>query len=499
MFLRSDHGIDQGGGAVALSFVGAPASSFGRAIVPVATQSRFERLRAHLLRTDWTPDLGARIGSTDWWRGVATCTGLIAATCWLSPGFDRPIIGAAPAVLAGSAWDEVRTQSIAPLALGATTGRRMGANDLVRPLADPPERPIVELAATLGTGDHFGRVLERAGVSSVEADQVLALVARTIDPASIRPGTQIDLTLGRRASRAMPRPLEALRFRARFDLNIAVARAGNALVATPQPIAIDHSPLRIRGIVGQSLYRSARAAGAPAKAVEAYLRALASRMSVGGDVQPDNVFDLIVERARAATGEVQLGQLLFAGLDQGRKKLQLVRWDEDNRSQWFEASGTGERRGVMMMPVAGHQTSGFGVRYHPILQMMRMHKGIDIGASYGAPIHAAIDGIVAFAGRNAGYGNFVKLAHGGGLATGYGHMSRIAVRPGTRVAQGQIIGYVGSTGLSTGPHLHYELWRNGVAINPKSISFSEVARLSGEALRAFKRRVAVLLAVKTGD
>lgn len=507
MFLRSDDGIGQGGGAAALSFAPASAHSFGRAVRDVATPAvdpaPLDHFRTWLSRTDWTPDLGARIGSADWWRGLATCTSLIAATCLLSPGFDRPIIGTVPPPLDGAAWEDVRTQSIAPLALGATTGRRLGANDLVKPLADTPERPIVELAATIGTGDRFGRVLERAGVGSAEADTILALVAQTVDPASITPGTQIDLTLGRRASRSVPRPVEALRFRARFDLALAINRVGGRLVATPQPIAIDHTPLRIRGIVGQSLYRSARAAGAPAKAVEAYLRALASRLSVGGDVRPDDVFDIIVERARAATGEVQLGQLLFAGLDQGRRKLQLVRWGEstggEGRGQWFEASGTGERRGVAMMPVAGRQTSGYGVRFHPILQMMRMHKGIDIGAAYGAPIHAAIDGIVAFAGRNAGYGNFVKLAHGNGLATGYGHMSRIAVSPGTRVTRGQIIGYIGSTGLSTGPHLHYEMWRNGVAINPRSVSFSQVAQLSGDALRAFKRRVAALLAVRTGN
>ncbi len=488
MFLRSDHGIDQSGGAAALSF--------GRAIVPIAAQSPFHRLRATLLQIDWAPDLGARIGTAEWWRGAATCTSLIAATCWMSPGFNRPLIGAAPPALEGSAWDEARTQSISPLASGGTTGRRMAANDLVRPLAETPERPIVELAATIGTGDRFARVLERAGIGDDEADQIVALVSRTVDPSSIKPGTQIDMTLGRRPSRDVPRPLEAMRFRARFDLNMALTRANGRLVMTPEPIAIDHSPLRIRGIVGQSLYRSARAAGAPAKAVEAYLRALASRMSVGRDVQSDNVVDIIVEQARAATGEVQLGQLMFAGLDQGRKKLQLVRWGEGNRVNWYEASGVGERRGQMTMPVAGRQTSGYGVRFHPILQMMRMHKGIDIGAPYGTPIHAAIDGIVAFAGRSAGYGNFVKLSHGSGLATGYGHMSRIAVNPGTRVAQGQIIGYVGSTGMSTGPHLHYEMWRNGAAINPRSISFTQVAQLSGDALREFKRRVAALLSVK---
>jgi murein DD-endopeptidase MepM/ murein hydrolase activator NlpD len=129
---------------------------------------------------------------------------------------------------------------------------------------------------------------------------------------------------------------------------------------------------------------------------------------------------------------------------------------------------------------------------------MRMHAGLDFKAGYGQPIFAVTDGVVAFAGRNGGYGNFVRLNHSGGLASGYGHMSRIAVRAGTRVAQGQIIGYVGSTGMSTGPHLHYEVWRNGIAINPRNLSFTQVAQLSGKALRAFKARVAALLSVKPG-
>ncbi|RYD18746.1 MAG: M23 family metallopeptidase, partial [Lysobacteraceae bacterium] len=157
-----------------------------------------------------------------------------------------------------------------------------------------------------------------------------------------------------------------------------------------------------------------------------------------------------------------------------------------------------ERRGTMGMPVAGRVTSNFGMRMHPLLGFMRMHKGLDIAAPYGAPIFAALPGRVASAGRNAGYGNFVKLAHVGGLASGYGHMSRIAVAPGEGVRQGQVIGYVGSTGLSTGPHLHWEVWRNGQSVDPRSISFASVARLSGENLRAFKRAVAAAMAVRTG-
>lgn len=494
MFLRSDHGLDEGGGSATLSF--------GRTLAPLNSQTSLEALRARLADIDWAPDLGAQIGTATWWRGAATCTALIAATCWLSPGFNRPLIGAIPAPLEGAAWEEARAQAIAPLGWGANSGRRIASNDLVAPLAETPERPMIELAATLGSGDNFSRVLTRAGVARDEAESVTQMVARAVALSAIKPGTQLALTLGRRPSRDVPRPLDNLKFRARFDLNVAVARTGGKLVMTPQPIAIDNTPLRIRGLVGQSLYRSARAAGAPAKAVEAYIRALASRISIGRDVQADNIFDIVVRQARAATGEVQLGELLYAGLDRGAKKVQLLRWGGEaaggKGGQWFEASGVGERRGVMSMPVSGHLTSSYGMRFHPIMRMMRMHKGMDFGAAYGTPIHAAMDGIVALAGRSNGYGNFVKLTHSGGLATGYGHMSRIAVRAGTRVAQGQIIGYVGSTGMSTGPHLHYEVWRNGISINPRTITFTQVAQLSGDALRAFKAKLASLLSVKPG-
>lgn len=487
MFLRNDHGQDQAGGTATLSF--------GRAIAPVADLPRLDKLRAAIARIDWAPDLGSQIGSVDWWRGAATCAALCATTYLLSPGFDRTSIGDVPPALTGAAWDEARAQSIAPLAWGAGSGRHMAANDLVAPLAETPERPIQEVTGTLGQGDNFLRMLQRAGVSESDANNAAKLVSGAVALGDIKPGTQINMTLGRRPNRNVARPLEQLAFRARFDLNLSLSRTGSALSLSRQAIAIDHTPLRIKGLVGSSLYRSARAAGAPAKAVETYIKALATRLSIGRDVGAGDSFDIIIEKARAATGEVQLGTLMFAGLDQGRRKTQLVKW---NDGQWYEASGQTERRGSMGLPVNGRISSGFGLRMHPLLGYMRMHKGIDIGAPWGTPIHAAIDGTVAFAGRSAGYGNFVKLTHGGGIATGYGHMSRIAVRPGAHVARGQVIGYVGSTGMSTGPHLHWEVWRNGVAINPRSMSFSSVAQLSGDALRAFKAKVAALLSVKPG-
>ncbi|WP_347340727.1 M23 family metallopeptidase [Sphingomonas sp. CROZ-RG-20F-R02-07] len=490
VFLRDETGVELAGGT--------NARGFGRALaVPTAptTSARFHGWAAQI---DWVPDLGMQVGTRTWWRGLATCTALCAATWALSPGFDRPLPGLVPAPLSGAAWEEGRAQGIAPLAWGGDTGRHMAANDLVRPLAEAPERPSVDLAATLGEGDTFDHALVRAGVGRADAQAAAALIAQAVPLADIPSGTRIALTLGRRSSRTVPRPLDRLELRARFDLALGLARTGGTLAMQRQPIAVDATPLRLQGLVGASLYRAARAAGAPAKVVESFIRALATKMSVGRDIGASDRFDLIVERERAATGETRIGQLLFAGIDQGAHAVRLVRFGDDANTPWYDANGQSETEGQMGMPVAGHVTSGFGMRFHPILGFTRMHKGIDIGAPWGTPIYAVVDGQVQFAGRTAGYGNFIKLAHGGGLATGYGHLSRIAVAPGSRVVRGQVIGYVGSTGMSTGPHLHWEVWRGGVAINPATIAFSQISRLSGERLRAFKARVADLLAVKVG-
>ena len=487
MFVRNDHVMEGSGGGSALAF--------GRAAPMAAPIGFADTLTARFGDIDLVPDLGSNIGTRDWWRGAATCAALIAATIALAPGFDRPTYAAPAAVMEGADFDEARTQGIAPLAYGATTGRRLAPTALVTPLTDTPERPILELTTTLPSGPSLAAALTRAGVGDGEADRIAALVASRVALDELKPGTQLELTLGRRPTKAAARPVEALSFRARFDLAMKVARDAGTLVASAVPIAIDNTPLRIQGRVGPSLYRSARAAGIPAKAVESFIRSVAARVPmsrIGSDVQ----YDMIVERKRAATGEVQLGNLTYAGLSGEGTRLQLVRFAQDGKDQWFDAKGVGSQRSTgAMMPVAGRLTSGFGMRRHPVLGTARMHKGLDIAAPMGAPIRAPMDGVVQMAGWAGGYGKFVKLSHGQGMATGFGHMSRIAVSSGTRVGRGQIIGYVGSTGMSTGPHLHYELWKNGVPTNPGRVSFESVQQLSGGALAAFKNRFAKLMAV----
>ena len=490
MYHGNDFGVSAGGGAAAL-----PSRALPFRIVPPS--SRPKPATRRIARFSLVTDLGSGVGSREWLRGAATCAALCYAAISFSPGME-PLLGASPAPIAEEQWGELQALTISPLAYGADTGRRMAPTDAVQPLLNAPERPSVGLTAMIGYGDSFARALQRAGVASAEAAKVAALVGEVANPQAIKPGTVMDVTLGARSSPVAARPLEALAFRARLDMKVGIRRVDGQLVLTQTPVLVDSTPLRIQGRVGTSLYRAARAAGVPAKAVESYLRALATQIDIG-ELGAEDRFDVVVEHRRAATGESESGALLYAGLERsGGSELQLMPWQQGGRTQWFEASGVGKAKGVLQRPVPGVVSSDFGLRRHPILGYTRMHKGIDFRAGYGTPILAATDGVVARAGWAGGYGQQVRLSHAGGLTTSYSHMSRIIAEPGSNVRQGQLIGYVGSSGLSTGPHLHYELHLNGVPVDPASVQFATRAQLSGPDLAAFRAKLRSLLSIAPG-
>jgi murein DD-endopeptidase MepM/ murein hydrolase activator NlpD len=447
-----------------LSAVSVPAFSW--------TDAR-ERLSHRIAKLDLAPDLGSEIGSKRWLRGLGTFVGLTAAALAFWPSF-APLEAAAPAHIDDAVRDEYRSQMILPLALGADSGRHMGATALVEPLAGAPERPTLDMVATLAKGDSFERMLRRAGVGRDDSLRVAELVAGATALSDLEPGTTFDL-----------------------ELDIGRFDEGADLSLSKKVIRVDDTPLRIRGTVGDSLYRSARAAGAPASAVQAYLKTLGQYVNLDRDIRAGDTFDFVVAHRRAATGERQAGQLLYAGLDRGEQpRVQLMRWGSDG--EFYEASGVGEQRGGLMAPVPGRTTSRFGMRRHPILGYRRMHSGLDFKARYGTPIVAVTDGRVTGAGRMGGCGNTVRLRHDASLDTRYCHMSRVAVNRGQSVRRGQVIGYVGSTGLSTGPHLHYEMYRNGRAIDPSSVQYVTRAQLAGAELRRFKDALARIKTVEPG-
>ncbi|WP_260926123.1 M23 family metallopeptidase [Novosphingobium sp. 9] len=497
---QGSQGSEGGGHAASLSRAqilrsAAPAVPSAISSVPQKSAGRLARFEAWCER-ELTHDLAENIGTGRWYRGLATMALLAASAFALCPGFSA--VEAAPALRADDAVrGQFLSQTIAPLALGGDMGRRMGASPLVTPLASVPERPSIQMVSTLTQGDSFSGMLERVGLGGADISRVNALVSQAVATGDIPAGTQFDITLGRHLAPGAPRALDAMTFRARFDLDLAIERHGDALSLVRHPIRVDATPLRIEGTVGSSLYRSARNAGAPISAIQDYLRAIDKQVSLD-DLSAGDHFDMILAYKRSAEGDHQAGDLLYAGLvHDGRPRVQLMRWGK--AGDMMPAPDVVQpMTSGLALPVSGRITSPYGPRRHPILGFVRMHAGMDIAAPYGSPIHAVRDGVVNFAGRHGGHGNFVRLDNGGGVGTGYAHMSRIAVAVGQRVRAGQVIGYVGSTGLSTGPHVHFEVYQNGHTVNPLSMRFVSTPSVDPKERDAYKAALARLLGIEPG-
>lgn len=437
-------------------------------------------------------DLGRDLFSRRWWQGLLTLAGLTMSVALLAPGLE-PLAGGRPAPLEPKQIEQWDALAIAPLEGGSTTGLRMLETAAVEPLASAPRRTSLSLFATLGSREGMARLLLRSGVSAGNAAQAARLIAGA--GRTIAPGTSVSVTLGK--PQGSGRELRQLSLSAGLDLKLTVQRDAAGLKLVRTVIPVDATPLRIRGRVGDGLYWSLRSAGAAPEVAAAYLQALATAVEVGSEVAAEDRFDLVLANRRSASGESVAGPLLYAGLDRSAgADVQLLRWPVGGRPGWVDAASAGQparASGGMSWPVQGRITSRFGRRIHPILRFARMHRGIDFGAGWGAPIVSAADGQVVRAGWAGGYGRQVRIAHGDGLQTSYSHMSRITVGSGAYVRAGQLIGYVGSSGLSTGPHLHYETIRNGVAVDPLSVRFASARPVDARQAQAIKARLQALL------
>jgi murein DD-endopeptidase MepM/ murein hydrolase activator NlpD len=199
---------------------------------------------------------------------------------------------------------------------------------------------------------------------------------------------------------------------------------------------------------------------------------------------------MVFDRKVTESGKtVEGGDLLYAEIGAKGQVTRFYRFDPPGggEPQYFDEFGKNIRGFLLRTPVDGARiTSGFGMRFHPLLGYTRMHQGIDFGVPVGTPVYAAGDGVVEEARMASGYGRWLKIRHSGGWETGYGHLSRWAVRAGQRVRQGEIVAYSGNTGRSTGPHLHYEVMEGGQKLNPKGAKVPQGTILGGRELAAFR-------------
>lgn len=376
-----------------------------------------------------------------------------------------------------------------PATASAPIGRAESAPAAPAPAVDSfvePQGAAVELFASLRDGDTIREMLERAGADKPGATAAAALVAEAL-PAGIPPGTEVAILLGdTTAGRA--RRLERLSFKPDLAFKITVGRTRSGELKLARDLMnVDAKPRRIQGSVGRDLFWSLRAAGVAPDTASEFLQAV-SRRTDWRRLAPGDRFDLVVDHIRAENGESRTGPLLYAALHSPRVgALTLVRWTVGGETRLFDPNRPNQRADGFARPVNARVSSNFGYRIHPILRFTRLHQGVDFGARWGTPVVAAGDGRVSGAGWSGGYGRQVRIDHSGGVATSYSHLSGFAVAPGTHVRRGDIIGYVGSTGFSTGPHLHFEVRRNGRPLDPMTFSFAP-APLTSTDIAAIRAR-----------
>jgi murein DD-endopeptidase MepM/ murein hydrolase activator NlpD len=465
------------------------------------------------------------------WAAVSTATTLVVAgaVAWMAMGVmpvSRPMVAPGRASL--------------PYALFQ---RLMHAGE---PAAAPdnadkanPEPGVESRTVTLDAGDTLVGMLEDVGISAQDANGVVTALGKDFDPRGLRTGQSFDITYSvaqvidasgstRAAPRAKPKTtvvmvnrkpvvvpvdednddsdstpedsqpisrLLSLHFSPTVEQEITVTRTTEGgFTAEKVTKQLEVHRHRAGGTIDSSLYLAAMQAGIPADVVVDMIRMFSYKVDFQRDLHPGDRFEVYYDYYYTPEGQpAKYGDISYAMMDLGGKQIAMYRFQPDpsEPAEYFDPRGESAKGMLMKTPVDGARiSSGFGSRFHPVLGYTRMHKGVDFAVPVGTPVMAAGSGTIQFMGRAHGYGNFVIIRHGNGYATAYGHLSRFApgMRGGARVRQGQIFAYSGNTGLTTGPHLHYEIRINNKQVNPLTVKMAQGRQLVGALLRKFQEQ-----------
>ncbi|HVE03348.1 MAG TPA: M23 family metallopeptidase [Rhizomicrobium sp.] len=475
------------------------------------------------------------------WALVSTSiTALVAGTiAWLAIGAMPPI---------GARTHEANTTYL-PYALFselAQAGSRLASGYSVRHTQPTPAGDLdAALAAedaedngeaagietrtlTLESGSTLAGLLEDAGVPNADANAAVAALAKIFNIRSTRAGQSFQLTF-QLPPEAVPLPpdttpgviniplpnqddandadpngvvtpatptpvgrLLSIAFSPTVEQNITISRAADGSFSANDVVKqlVQHHH-RAGATIDSSLYLAATQAGIPTDVVIEMIHMFSYKVDFQRDLKPGDTFEVYYDYYYTPEGQLaKPGNIAYAVIRTGGKEITLYRFqpDPNQPADYFDAHGENVKGMLMKTPVDGARiSSGFGMRFHPVLGYTRMHKGIDFAVPVGTPVMAAGTGTVKIAGRMGGYGNYLRIDMGNGYGTAYGHLSRFApgIHMGSRVRQGQVVAYSGNTGMSTGPHLHYEILVKGEQVNPLKVKVAQGRKLAGNELRTF--------------
>jgi murein DD-endopeptidase MepM/ murein hydrolase activator NlpD len=364
--------------------------------------------------------------------------------------------------------------------------------------AEAEEEPFEDLYAgaqvktlKVGSGDTLMSLFTKIEAEPAQAKEVIDALEPIFTAKDLKPGQEVRFTLVPAPSdTGQMEPAKVSIFAKGTHLATAARNRQAVFVASTEPIGEDAAKLQqasARASLYTSFYHAALEQKIPDETILKLLRVHSYDVDFKQKAKSGDSFDLFFDSGN----ENELGELLYTSMTINGETRKFYRFrTPDDVVDYYDEQGNSAKKFLMRNPVRGGRfTSGFGDRRHPLLKYMRMHNGVDWAAPTGTPIAAAGDGTVEQVGGRGGYGNYVRLRHANGFSTAYGHMSRYAagVAPGVTVKQGQIIGYVGSTGLSTGPHLHFEVLVNNSYVNPMTIQVPRGLQLTGRQLAEFQR------------
>lgn len=363
------------------------------------------------------------------------------------------------------------------------------------PKARAPRSYPLALDLKVQRGDTLISMLGDVGVSYDEAQAVVDSIRPIYNPRNLTAGQNISLHLNKEPDASGNPVISQLSIPISNTSTLEVSHsADSAYDVRKVDVPVEQKLVRTGGTIDSSLYDTGVKSGIPPALLGEIINAYSYDVDFQRDVKQGDALDVLFERNQTAEGEAtSYGNILFAELNLNSRPIKIYRYvDRQGSADYYNEKGESLRKALLRTPINGAKiTSKFGMRVHPLLGYSKMHRGVDFGAPIGTPIYAAGDGIVEFVGKKGGYGNYVSIKHNNQYNSAYGHISRFAsgVAPGRKVKQGQIIAYVGMTGMATGPHLHYEILANHEQINPAGIKFKTGNVLQGKELLAFRENM----------
>lgn len=365
---------------------------------------------------------------------------------------------------------------------------------------------IIENEIVVSKGDSFISILNNLGLDYNGAHELYTILKKVYNPQNLKIGQKIVVTTVNRTQIDLPESpvndsgvsVESIVIEGKPGERYILEKDENQqYTARAEKDELITEVNSASGSINGTLSSAMTAQNVPSKIVSEFINIFAFSVDFRRDVRKGDKFEIIYENHITPDGEVvRSGNILYAALQLRKDKIALYRFkDKSGNVDYYNEKGLAMKKTLSRKPMSFQNariSSPFGKRRHPILRDIRIHWGVDYAAPAGSLVYAGGDGVIQVAKYNGGYGNYIKIRHNSEYSTAYGHMKAFAkgIRPGVRVKQGQVIGYVGSTGRSTGPHLHYEVIRNGRRVNPTTIKAAAGENLKGSSLKEFKTVVA---------